>query len=248
MIDDRFLDLHECILDVTTVTAVLCDATLVAGVKPKPPAEVATRGFEALLEFGFFGQRGVVGLAAVRMAIQLSGEVAPKAEAVGCDCSDYPTRLFVSRNPHRRLIALNYNLPCLKLRRKGNLQSKAWRLPMRPVCSLRDKLVLIVMAACAICLAPAAFAWNTPRFDPIQCPTNLPTQLANARCGYLVVPEDRSQRSGRTIQLFVAIIPAQSGKPAPDPVVYLGSGPGGIAIYEVAHWSMPGSIATETSS
>ena len=57
-------------------------------------------------------------------------------------------------------------------------------------------------------------------------------QLANARCGYLVVPEDRSQPSGRTIQLFVAIIPAQSGKSAPDPIVYLGSGPGGIAIVE----------------
>ena len=76
-----------------------------------------------------------------------------------------------------------------------------------------------MIAGCAICLAPAAFAWNTPRFDPIQCPTDvLPKQLANAHCGYLTVPEDRSQQFGRTIQLFVAIIPAQSGKPASDPV------------------------------
>ena len=105
---------------------------------------------------------------------------------------------------------------------------------MRPVCSLRDKLVLMMLVSCAVCIAPAAFARHTPRFDPIQCPDNLPTQLANARCGYLVVPEDRAQQSGRTIQLFVAIIPAQSGTPAPDPVVYLGSGPGGIAIYEIA--------------
>jgi pimeloyl-ACP methyl ester carboxylesterase len=106
---------------------------------------------------------------------------------------------------------------------------------MRRVCWLRDKLVLIVIAGCAICLAPAAFAWNTPRFDPIQCPIDvLPKQLANAHCGYLTVPEDRSQQSGRTIQLFVAIIPAQSGKPASDPVVYLGSGPGGIVSTEIA--------------
>jgi pimeloyl-ACP methyl ester carboxylesterase len=90
-----------------------------------------------------------------------------------------------------------------------------------------------MVASCAICLPPAAFAQNTPRFDPIQCP-DLPKQLANARCGYLVVPEDRSQPSGRTIQLFVAIIPAQSGQSAPDPVVYLGSGPGGIASVEAA--------------
>ena len=43
-----------------------------------------------------------------------------------------------------------------------------------------------------------------------------------------------SQPSDRTIQNFVAIIPAQSGKPAPDPVVYLGSGPGGIVSTEIA--------------
>ena len=104
---------------------------------------------------------------------------------------------------------------------------------MPSVCAHRDKLVLIALVSCVICLAPAAFARNTPRFDPIQCPEGFP-QLTNARCGYLVVPEDRSQPSGRTIQLFVAIIPAQSGKPAPDPVVYLGTGPGGIAIVEAA--------------
>jgi pimeloyl-ACP methyl ester carboxylesterase len=58
--------------------------------------------------------------------------------------------------------------------------------------------------------------------------------LAHAHCGYLTVPEDRSQPFDRTIQLFVAIIPAQSRKPAPDPVVYLGSGPGGIVSTEIA--------------
>src|SRR5215831_7674369 len=104
---------------------------------------------------------------------------------------------------------------------------------MPSVCALRDKLILIVVASCAICLAPAGFARNTPRFDPIQCPDGFP-QLTNVRCGHLVVPEDRSQPSGRTIQLFVAIIPAQSGKSAPDPIVYLGTGPGGIAIVEAA--------------
>jgi pimeloyl-ACP methyl ester carboxylesterase len=105
---------------------------------------------------------------------------------------------------------------------------------MPSVCALRHKLALVVVASCAICLAATAFARNTPRFDPIQCPDSLPKQLANARCGYLVVPEDRSQPSDRTIQLFVAIIPAQSGKLGPDPVVYLGTGPGGIASNEAA--------------
>ena len=78
-------------------------------------------------------------------------------------------------------------------------------------------------------------AGEVPRFEPARCP-NLPAvqALANARCGYLVVPEDRSQPIGRTIRLIVAIVPAQSARSAPDPVVYLASGPGGIALYEAA--------------
>ena len=71
---------------------------------------------------------------------------------------------------------------------------------------------------------------QAPRFEPSPCPA-LPT-LAQARCGYLVVPEDRSRPTGRTIRLIVAIIPARSALPEPDPVVYLAGGPGGIAILE----------------
>jgi pimeloyl-ACP methyl ester carboxylesterase len=99
----------------------------------------------------------------------------------------------------------------------------------------------LVAASCLTFLAPAAYAQDAstatgvvPRFEAEPCP-NLPTQLANARCGYLVVPEDRSRPSDRTIQLFVLIVPAQSGKAAPDPVVYLGSGPGGIASNEAVN-------------
>jgi pimeloyl-ACP methyl ester carboxylesterase len=103
---------------------------------------------------------------------------------------------------------------------------------MRSILAIRA-FALVVVVSCVTFLAPAAFAWDTPRFDPIPCP-DLPPQLASARCGYLVVPEDRSQPSDRTIKNFVAIIPAQSARPAPDPVVYMGSGPGGIAIFEVA--------------
>ena len=56
--------------------------------------------------------------------------------------------------------------------------------------------------------------------------TTSDTYLAFSRFGLGARPGDR------TIQLFVAIIPALSANPAPDPVVYLGSGPGGIAIFE----------------
>jgi pimeloyl-ACP methyl ester carboxylesterase len=54
--------------------------------------------------------------------------------------------------------------------------------------------------------------------------------LDAARCGYLVVPETRARPAGPTIRLAVAIAPALSATPAPDPVVYLQGGPGGSAI------------------
>jgi hypothetical protein len=41
--------------------------------------------------------------------------------------------------------------------------------------------------------------------------------LKAARCGYLVVPENRSRPTGRSIRLAVAIVPAVSRTPAPDP-------------------------------
>jgi pimeloyl-ACP methyl ester carboxylesterase len=54
--------------------------------------------------------------------------------------------------------------------------------------------------------------------------------LRTARCGYLVVPENRSRPTGRTIRLAVALVPPVSQTPAPDPVVFLAGGPGGGAI------------------
>jgi pimeloyl-ACP methyl ester carboxylesterase len=54
----------------------------------------------------------------------------------------------------------------------------------------------------------------------------------NARCGFLVVPENRSRPEGPTIRLAVAIVPAVSPQPAPDPIVHLTGGPGGSAILE----------------
>lgn len=55
---------------------------------------------------------------------------------------------------------------------------------------------------------------------------------ADARCGFLVVPENRAEPDGRTIDLTVGIVPAASPHPAPDPVVYLAGGPGGFPLGE----------------
>jgi pimeloyl-ACP methyl ester carboxylesterase len=73
-----------------------------------------------------------------------------------------------------------------------------------------------------------------PRFEAASCP-KLPgaEELAKASCGYLVVPENRSSPTGRTIRLMVAKYPARSAEKRGDPVVYLAGGPGDIAPLEV---------------
>ena len=70
-----------------------------------------------------------------------------------------------------------------------------------------------------------------PRFEPAPCPEEFPLPKA-ARCGFLVVPENRGKPASRTIRLAVAIVPAVAKEPAPDPLVHLTGGPGGVAIAE----------------
>ncbi|WP_327734237.1 alpha/beta hydrolase [Streptomyces nojiriensis] len=72
------------------------------------------------------------------------------------------------------------------------------------------------------------------RFEPGPCPrTPEPIEaLDGARCGTLTVPENRAEPSGRTIELGVAIVPAATDKPKPDPIVWLAGGPGDDAVGE----------------
>jgi pimeloyl-ACP methyl ester carboxylesterase len=55
-----------------------------------------------------------------------------------------------------------------------------------------------------------------------------PSRLA-ARCGVFSVPEDRSNPEGRTISLRIAVVPAVSRTPEPDPLVFFTGGPGQAA-------------------
>jgi pimeloyl-ACP methyl ester carboxylesterase len=91
---------------------------------------------------------------------------------------------------------------------------------------------LLLVSAASARQSAAAGVPTLPRFEPAACPAIPVKALANASCGYLVVPEDRSQPLGGTVRLIVAIIPTRSARPKPDPVVYLAGGPGGIAINE----------------
>jgi pimeloyl-ACP methyl ester carboxylesterase len=68
-----------------------------------------------------------------------------------------------------------------------------------------------------------------PVFQEAECAFEIPEGY-QLRCGYLLVPEDRSNPSGRIIRLHVAIFQSTSPNPAPDPVIHLAGGPGSSAL------------------
>ncbi|MEU9731388.1 alpha/beta fold hydrolase [Streptomyces sp. NPDC048002] len=100
---------------------------------------------------------------------------------------------------------------------------------------------------------------GSAHFEPGPCPRTADPipDLARARCGTLTVPERRSRtkdskdskgtggtgstgdtrdlkdQRGRTITLAVAIMPAESSRPAPDPIVWFAGGPGDDAVSEI---------------
>ncbi|HEX6137409.1 MAG TPA: alpha/beta hydrolase [Casimicrobiaceae bacterium] len=57
----------------------------------------------------------------------------------------------------------------------------------------------------------------------------LPRLAQAVRCGTLDVPEDRRRPEGRRLSIFVAVLPANTLSPKPDPLVLLAGGPGQAA-------------------
>jgi len=57
----------------------------------------------------------------------------------------------------------------------------------------------------------------------------LPKVAQAVQCGALDVPENRQQPNGRRLSIFVAVLPANTLSPAPDPLVLLAGGPGQAA-------------------
>ncbi len=102
--------------------------------------------------------------------------------------------------------------------------------------SSRIAVGIVALAIATLLVSvPVAPANPTFRFETGPCPkTPAPIpELETARCGQLTVPENRRQPNGRTITLSVAIIPAASPNPKPDPIVWLAGGPGDDAITEI---------------
>jgi len=75
-----------------------------------------------------------------------------------------------------------------------------------------------------IVLALPRLAVAAPTLVLEPCPSEI--KIAGAECGHLEVYEDREGQQGRTITLNIAVLPAFSRNPAPDPLFAFAGGPG----------------------
>lgn len=75
----------------------------------------------------------------------------------------------------------------------------------------------------------------TPEFVEDACVVEPPDDIT-ARCGFLIVPEDRMQPDGPVVELAVVVLESLADAPAPDPIFYLEGGPGGTALSGLEVW------------
>lgn len=94
--------------------------------------------------------------------------------------------------------------------------------------SWRPAAALGLAAAFGACGALPAGA-TTLKLEDCRLQSEIGGGSVAARCGWLTVPENREQPSGKQIQLHVAVIPALRLEPAGDPLFVLSGGPGQAA-------------------
>lgn len=87
-------------------------------------------------------------------------------------------------------------------------------------------LVALILSACQPLVQPVAQqAALVPHFLRTACLYRISPDV-NVICGYLIIPETRSQADGKTIRLHVVIFKNTSVQRQPDPLILLNGGPG----------------------
>jgi pimeloyl-ACP methyl ester carboxylesterase len=100
--------------------------------------------------------------------------------------------------------------------------------------SLRRSTGLLLALSALACSSqaavppPTAASLTAPALSWQACRLEHASRLISieAQCATLRVPEDESRPAGRQLDLFVARVPAVSGRKAPDPLLLLAGGPG----------------------
>lgn len=90
------------------------------------------------------------------------------------------------------------------------------------LCAFLAGAAIVLLAGCDAAPGRAARTLSLA-----EC--RLPKHAVAVQCGELPVPEDRARPDGRKIGIFVAVLPANTADPKPDPLVILAGGPGQAA-------------------
>ncbi len=108
----------------------------------------------------------------------------------------------------------------------------------------RHPLSLTVLIASSLLVVPPPAAGQVPRLALEDCaPENV---VGPARCGTLKVWENRDARAGRTLDLYVVVLPASGETSEPDPIYVLTGGPGSAATGSAPGWSRSDARARRT--
>jgi pimeloyl-ACP methyl ester carboxylesterase len=93
-------------------------------------------------------------------------------------------------------------------------------------------LVAAALVLATACTGGRSSAPSSPTLTLVDCPQDVQIQLlVQHSCGYLTVPESRSQPQRRSVQLFVVKISPPDQHPRPDPVLILGDEIGAVPNY-----------------
>lgn len=97
----------------------------------------------------------------------------------------------------------------------------------------RFKLLVVITGLLMTAFVTLTFAQDyEPDFFEHDC---IFGELDGVTCGTLIVPEDRNDPEGNTVEIAVAFIEA-AGDAAAEPIIYLEGGPGGGAIYGIEYF------------
>jgi pimeloyl-ACP methyl ester carboxylesterase len=93
-------------------------------------------------------------------------------------------------------------------------------------------VLALVLNACGGSSGGSSSRAARAKFEPGPCPSRVASSpaFAHAKCGQLIVPENRHKRNGKTVSISVAIIPSIIQPPQHEPIFYISGGPGGDAM------------------
>ena len=91
---------------------------------------------------------------------------------------------------------------------------------------MKKSIAAILLSLFVLSGAALAQDASLPRFEEADCAFAVPAG-AEVTCGYVLVPENRSDENSATIQLYTAIYRSQAEAPQADPFIFLQGGPGG---------------------